>query len=117
MLCKLTLLILYPLLPMLWLVYRLRERRTMIGRDWRGQGEMLAAAMFVSMYVINCGYLFEGTFTPLGNFRFQTTLFAGCRFLGRRSAGRGEPVCRYVARHAARANSGEHAARNRCAAI
>ncbi len=78
MLCKLTLLILYPLLPMLWLVYRLRERRTMIGRDWRGQGEMLAAAMFVSMYVINCGYLFEGTFTPLGNFRFQTTLFAGC---------------------------------------
>lgn len=76
-LCKFTLLVFYPLLPVLWLIDRLPERKALRWRDWCRQGGMLAASLFLSGYVINCGYLFEDTFAPLGDFRFQTMLFSG----------------------------------------
>jgi hypothetical protein len=76
-LCKFTLLIFYPLLPLLWLVYRLPERRMMDRPDWLRQVGMLSAALLVSICVINCGYVFEDTFTPLGEFRFRTMMFTG----------------------------------------
>ena len=77
-LCKFTLLVLYPLLPALWIAYRLPERKMMNKRDWLQQGGMLATTLLVSVYVINCGYLFENSFTPLEEFRFQTMMFTGC---------------------------------------
>ena len=76
-LCKFTLLVLYPLLPVLWIVYRLPERKLMDARRWLREGMMLVGAMLLSIYVINCGYLFDGSFTPLEEFRFQTMLFTG----------------------------------------
>jgi hypothetical protein len=76
-LCKFTPLVFYPLLPLLWVVYRLSERKMMNRHDWLRQGGMLAAALLVSVYVINCGYLLEDTFTPLEEFRFQTMMFTG----------------------------------------
>lgn len=79
-LCKFTLLIFYPMLPVLWIVYRLPEWRAgnMAGRDWLRQSGVLAVLLLLSVYIINCGYLFEGTFTPLEKFRFQTMMFTGC---------------------------------------
>jgi len=80
-LCKFTLLIFYPLVPLLWLIFRLPERKTMSNRDWRRQALMLAVILLLSVYMINCGYLFEGTFTLLEDFRFRSLLFTGCDFL------------------------------------
>jgi hypothetical protein len=76
-LCKFTLLVFYPLLLALWVVYRLPERKTMTRQDWLRQGKMVLLLLLLSVYVINCGYLFEGTFTRLKEFRFQTTLLTG----------------------------------------
>ena len=76
-LCKFTVLVFYAILPVLWVAYRVPEWKTILGRDWLRQGGMLAFALMVSIYVVNCGYLFEGTFTPLADFHFQTKLFAG----------------------------------------
>ena len=80
-LCKFTLLVLYPILFAIWLVYRLPERKTMSTRGWLLQAAMLVIVISVSVCTINFGYLFESTFTPLGNFRFQTTMFTGCESL------------------------------------
>ena len=76
-LTKFTLLILYPLFPILWLLDRLlapAPRRFKIGREL-GQFCVLIAASFL---VINIGYLFEGTGQRLGDYRFETLLFTGC---------------------------------------
>jgi hypothetical protein len=78
-LCKFTLLILYPVLPALWILYRLPEWRagTIVRNGWLRQGGMLIMMVLFSIYIINCGYLFERTLRPLEEFRFQTTLFTG----------------------------------------
>ena len=39
---------------------------------------MLTGALLLSVCVINCGYLFEGTFRPIEDFRFKSMLFSGC---------------------------------------
>lgn len=76
-LCKFTLLIFYPLLPLLWIIYRLPERYTMNRQEFMRQAAMLFVTLFVSVYVINCGYLFEETFTPLEEFHFRSKMFTG----------------------------------------
>ncbi len=82
-LCKFTLLVFYPLFVLMWAVYRLSDWRPLLKQQggiasaWRESGQLLL--MFViSVFVINSGYLFEGTFTPLGEYRFQTTALTGC---------------------------------------
>jgi hypothetical protein len=82
-LCKFTLLILYPLLPVLWIIYRLEEWRSgaVLPRDWLRESVMLAVLLLFSVYIINCGYLFEGTVTPLEEFRFRSMLSTGCESL------------------------------------
>jgi 4-amino-4-deoxy-L-arabinose transferase-like glycosyltransferase len=69
-LAKTTLVIFYPLWPLLWLVYRWPQRRELGSRDWLREAGMLVARMIVGLYVINLGYGFEGTFTRLGYYRF-----------------------------------------------
>lgn len=76
-LTKFTLLVLYPVLSILWLSYRRLEPSPLPRREWVRQGGMLATLFLVSVYVINSGYLFEGTFTRLGDFHFRTSLFTG----------------------------------------
>lgn len=76
-LCKFTLLALYPLLPLLWVIYRLPEREITTRHEWLRQGGMLASALLVSVCVVNCGYLFEDTFMPLEDFRFYSMMLSG----------------------------------------
>ncbi len=78
-LCKFTLLVFYPMYPLLWIVYRLPEWKAgnFAWRDWLRQSGMIITLLLVSVYIINCGYLFKGTFKPLGKFEFQTAMLTG----------------------------------------
>jgi hypothetical protein len=89
-LCKTTLILFYPLWPLLWIIYRLLERReksvipakvgiqtTMTHRDWLREAGMLALRMAIGLYVVNLGYGFEGTGTQLKDFHFVSDLFTG----------------------------------------
>ena len=74
-LTKFTLLIFYPLFPILWLICRPPKSASAVSR--RRQLAELILIFAVSLLVINMGYFFEGTGRPLRNYRFQTTLFSG----------------------------------------
>lgn len=76
-LCKTTLILFYPLWPLLWLIYRWRDRAKMAIRDWVSEAGMLALRMAIGLYILNLGYGFEGTGTKLMNFQFVSDLFAG----------------------------------------
>jgi Dolichyl-phosphate-mannose-protein mannosyltransferase len=76
-LAKTTLIVFYPLWPLMWLIYRWPERRRMARRDWIREAGMLALAMSISIYVLNLGYGFEGSLTQLKEFHFVSDLFTG----------------------------------------
>lgn len=76
-LAKTTLILLYPLWPLLWLAYRWPGRASMTARKWLCEASMLALRMVIGLYVVNLGYCFEGTFQPLGEHQFVSQLFAG----------------------------------------
>ena len=76
-LAKTTLILFYPLWPVLWLVYRLPRRHFMLRRDWIREAGMLALRMIIGLYVLNLGYGFEGSFKRLGEFEFISQLFTG----------------------------------------
>ncbi|MBQ9373025.1 MAG: glycosyltransferase family 39 protein [Thermoguttaceae bacterium] len=77
-LCKYTLLVLYPIFFLLWLIYRGRDLCRAGLRAWFKEFCALMIYVFVmSVVVINIGYLFERSFVPLGEYRFETALFSG----------------------------------------
>jgi hypothetical protein len=78
-LAKTTLIIFYPLWPMMWLVYRWPDRGRMAGRDWLREAGMLGLRMLIGLYVLNLGYGFEGSLTQLKEFQFVSDMFTGQR--------------------------------------
>lgn len=86
-LCKFTLLVFYPMFLVMWLGYRMPEWRGMTVAHWRRQFGQLMAIFVISVYIINCGYLFEKTCMPLGSYRFQATMLTGCKSLDHVPAG------------------------------
>jgi 4-amino-4-deoxy-L-arabinose transferase-like glycosyltransferase len=76
-LCKTTLILFYPLWPILWVIYRWQDRASMAARDWLREAGMLALRMIIGMYILNLGYGFEGTGTQLKDFHFVSDLFTG----------------------------------------
>jgi 4-amino-4-deoxy-L-arabinose transferase-like glycosyltransferase len=76
-LAKTTLIVFYPLWPLMWIVYRWPDRRQMVGRDWLREGGMLGLRMLIGLYVLNLGYGFEGSFTRLKDFPFVSDMFTG----------------------------------------
>jgi hypothetical protein len=76
-LCKTTLILFYPLWPMLWLIYRWPDRANMVAVDWLREIGMLALRMIIGLYVLNLGYGFEGTGGELRDFQFVSSLFTG----------------------------------------
>jgi 4-amino-4-deoxy-L-arabinose transferase-like glycosyltransferase len=74
-LSKTTLIIFYPLWPLIWAVYRWPDRRRMKRRDWLREIWMLFVRTVVCIYVVNLGYGFEGSCTRLGDFRFVSAGF------------------------------------------
>jgi 4-amino-4-deoxy-L-arabinose transferase-like glycosyltransferase len=76
-LTKTTLIILYPLWPLLWIAYRWPQRRELTRRDWGREGAMIATRIALALYVVNLGYGFEGSFQRLGDYRFQSHVLTG----------------------------------------
>ncbi len=76
-LAKTTLILFYPLWPLLWLFYRWFDRRRMQLSDWLCEAGMLATRMIIGLYVVNLGYGFEDSLRPLGDYEFASKLFAG----------------------------------------
>ncbi len=107
LLAKLTLLVVFGLWPALWLariagpgLARLVRHRGCRGRclplaaiaqshppchglagpapsPWRGQIAQLLVILTVAIVLINAGYGFEGSFQPLGKYRFASSLLGG----------------------------------------
>jgi 4-amino-4-deoxy-L-arabinose transferase-like glycosyltransferase len=75
-LCKMTWLVLFPLWPLLWGLWHLRGTPA---AGWRRRGVQLAAVLLLGLWVINLGYLFEGSFRPLGEYRFRSAALGGPR--------------------------------------
>jgi hypothetical protein len=77
-LTKFTLLVLYGVWPLLGLLWLFCPEGAVLRRaGWRRltiHGSMVALA---SLYVVNAGYSFEGSFKQLGDYPFVSRLFAG----------------------------------------
>jgi hypothetical protein len=72
-LSKFTLLVFYPLGFILWLIFRFPLRKNIVLRE----SIMIFLMVIMSILTINLGYDFEGTFKPLGNYRFRTKILTG----------------------------------------
>lgn len=65
-LAKTSAVLLYPILAILTLIVLIRQR------TYRKSLGGLAAIVLLSLFVLNAGYLFQGTGRPLGDFEFQS---------------------------------------------
>jgi hypothetical protein len=69
-LTKTTLVVLYPVWPLIWFVYRWPDRSIMSRHQWSHELVMLSVRFLVTVYVVNLGYAFEGTGTLLRDYKF-----------------------------------------------
>src|SRR5205823_4339664 len=69
-LCKASWVLLFPLWPLLWALWRLGRGPSAGGGGWRREGLQLGLALFLAVDVLNLGYGFEGTGERLGRLRF-----------------------------------------------
>lgn len=76
-LTKTTWIVLFPLLPALWLVWTLVNRRARTRRGQWSEARQLTALLFTAVYLINLGYGFERVFRPLGSFQFVSRALSG----------------------------------------
>ncbi len=76
-LAKTTLILFYPLWPLLWIVYRWSDRKEMLGQGWLREAGMLLLRMAIGLLVLNMGYDFQGSFKQLKEFHFTSNLFSG----------------------------------------
>ena len=78
-LSKMSWLFLFGLWPLLWMFWRLTSGQQ--GRwswpAWRKQGVQLGAVLLGGLYLLNLGYLFDGSFTQLKDFPFVSETLAG----------------------------------------
>lgn len=85
-LTKFTLIVLYALLPSLWIVNRImlsKEKKT----TWY-LGAVKVLLMFaVSIYLINLCYLFQGSFQKLGEYTFSSNTMTGANGLEKHEPG------------------------------
>jgi hypothetical protein len=72
-LSKFTLLAFYPIGFILWILFSFPFQKNILLRE----SVMIFMIAMASLFVINLGYDFEGTFKPLGHYRFQTKLLTG----------------------------------------
>lgn len=75
-LAKTTLVILFPLWPVIWILYRLSNPPMRTSR-WVIEAGMLVASAVIALSVLNCGYLFQSSFKPLKDYRFSSELLTG----------------------------------------
>ncbi|MHB1423819.1 MAG: ArnT family glycosyltransferase [Gemmataceae bacterium] len=71
LLCKLTLLVLFAIWSVLWIIQRFQTQKSTRPRTLHG-----CAMIFLSLLVLNLGYGFDQTCKPLGDFQFFSELLA-----------------------------------------
>jgi hypothetical protein len=89
-LAKMSWVILFGLWPLLWMIWRLMEprRALTVTLEQTGDSEarptrplpswlQLSSILLLAIYVINLGYAFDGTFTPLKDYQFVSTVLSG----------------------------------------
>lgn len=76
-LSKFTLVICYPLWPVLWIFYRSTALRKLSIRDKAYELGQFVACLAISVYVVNAGYLFQGSGQQLGKYQFQSRALSG----------------------------------------
>ncbi len=69
-LAKTSWVVLIPLWPLLWLLWRCPQSRHLSRQAWFYEGRQLAVILLLGVYVINLGYGFEGSFQKLRDFKF-----------------------------------------------
>lgn len=72
-LTKTTNLLLFVLLPVLWLLWPVGDKQ----RSWRRESVSLLCMFGLALLVLNVGYGFEGTLKPLGEYLFTSKAFGG----------------------------------------
>ncbi|MCI0458549.1 MAG: glycosyltransferase family 39 protein, partial [Gemmataceae bacterium] len=89
-LTKTTLVVLFPLWPLLWAAWRLGPRPAP-GSGRAREAAQLGLALGLGLLVLNAGYEFTGSLRPLGDYRFVSRALAGPEakdgFEGNRFAG------------------------------
>ncbi len=85
-LTKFTLIILFPLWVLIWLLWSILEQRTLI--HWKRQSLQILFLFCMALLVINAGYNFDGTFTKLGDYKFVSDTFRGANLEDVNSVGR-----------------------------
>ena len=76
-LTKMTWVILFAVWPVVWIAWLWGRRGCVVEVSGRSQALQLVGILTVSLYVLNLGYTFEGTFTRLGDFMFASRTLAG----------------------------------------
>lgn len=69
-LAKMTWIFLFPLWPVVWLLWSWGRRRGFDQPPWPKQAIQVASILTLSVFVLNLGYAFDGTFTRLGTYTF-----------------------------------------------
>jgi hypothetical protein len=76
-LTKTTIAVFVALWPALWLFYCCTARPRLSLTEWRRRCTMLLTTLCISVYTLNVGYCFEGSFTRLGSYTFASELLNG----------------------------------------
>jgi hypothetical protein len=76
-LTKTTLLVFFALWPVVWLAWRWPARRALAPGEWKKQSLQVPAMLLLGLYLINCGYGFEGSLQKLGEYHFVSNALGG----------------------------------------
>lgn len=76
-LTKFTLLIFYPIIPLIWGTQIFLTRKTISKQNIFQQLQQLISLLLISIFVINLGYGFEGSLIPLKDFEFISRAMCG----------------------------------------
>ncbi len=75
--CKMTLLIYFFLIPILWLLWSISAHDPRSSRWWLWEPAMLSAILVTALLMLNLGYCFTGSFKKIGEFRFLSRTLSG----------------------------------------
>jgi hypothetical protein len=76
-LTKTTWILLFALWPLLWLIWRLPQWKQLSLRKWLNQAGQLVLILGAALYMMNAGYGFDGSMTPLGDYQFVSQSLGG----------------------------------------
>lgn len=80
LLTKLTWILVFAILPLLWLAWATGDRRLRTCTAWRRCGCQLGVILCLGLFLLNLGYAFSGSFQRLGEYEFVSRSLSGTDF-------------------------------------